>query len=176
MAFRLLIKPLSLKDTLECGQLFRYTKVEDAYVVQSSGRLFWLWQRGDVLFYEGVDEPFLIDFFRLKDNLNAVLKEIDRDPVVHQAIERYRGLRLLRQDPWECLLSFLCSSAKAIPHIRCIIESLCRVSGRKLSFGRTIGYGFPEPGLIQDRFQLEEIRAGFRTDYLVKASRSKTRE
>jgi N-glycosylase/DNA lyase len=176
MVFQLRIKPLSLKDTLECGQFFRYTKVRDTYVVHSSGRLFSLWQKGDTLFYEGVDEAFLIDFFRLEDNYDAILREIDRDPIIHQAIERHRGLRLLRQDPWECLLSFLCSSAKAIPHIRCIIESLCRVSGEKISFGDMIGYGFPQPGCIKDRLQLEEIRAGFRTDYLVRASLSITRE
>ena len=170
MTARLRISTFSLKDTLECGQFFRYTKVMGTYLVQSSNHLFSLWQKGDVLFYEGVEEDFLIHFFRLDENVDSILKEIDRDPFVHQAIQKYQGMRLIRQDPWECLLSFLCSSAKAIPHIRCLIESLCKFSGKKISFGDYIGYGFPEPQCNMNAQQLEFVRAGFRTDYLVKAS------
>jgi N-glycosylase/DNA lyase len=170
MTAHLRIPGFSLKDTLECGQFFRYTKVMGTYLVQSCNHLFSLWQKGDVLFYEGVEEDFLIHFFRLDENLDSIIKEIDRDPSVHQAIQKYRGLRLIRQDPWECLLSFLCSSAKSIPHIRCIIESLCRTSGKKISSGTYLGYGFPEPTCIQSEVQLESVRAGFRTSYLVRAS------
>jgi N-glycosylase/DNA lyase len=171
MTARLRINPFSLKDTLECGQFFRYTKVGETYIVQSSDRIFALWQKGDSLFYEGVEERFVIHFFRLDEDLDSVLKEIGRDPHILSAIHRYRGMRLIRQDPWECLISFLCSSAKAIPHIRCIIESLCKSSGRRISFGNYIGYGFPEPQSIQPSLQWESVRAGFRTDYLIKASR-----
>ena len=160
----------SLSDTLECGQFFRFTKVMDTYLVQSSNRIFSLYQKGESLFYEGVEESFLIHFFRLDEDLDFILKEIDRDPIIHQAIKKYRGLRLIRQDPWECLISFLCSSAKSIPHIRCIIEGLCKSSGKKISYGNYMGYGFPEPHCLRDPLQLESVRAGFRTTYLVKTS------
>lgn len=171
MTLRLRIHPFSLKDTLECGQFFRFTKVMETYIVQSSDRIFSLWQKGDDIFFEGIEESFLVRFFRLDDDLDGILREVDRDPIIHQAIQRYRGLRLIRQDPWECLISFLCSSAKAIPHIRCIIESLCKSSGEKIRFGNYVGYRFPEPRCIGPSPQLEEVRAGFRTDYLIKASR-----
>jgi N-glycosylase/DNA lyase len=175
MTARLRINPFSLKDTLECGQFFRYTKVGETYIVQSSDRIFALWQKEDSVYYEGVEEPFLIHFFRLDEDLDPVLKEIGRDPFVRLAIQKYRGMRLIRQDPWECLISFLCSSAKAIPHIRCIIESLCKSSGKKIPFGNYISYGFPEPHSIQSPLQLESVKAGFRTGYLVKAFRSMDR-
>ncbi len=168
---RIRIHPFSLKDTLECGQFFRYTKVLGTYIVQSSDRIFSLWQKEDTLFSEGVDEDFLNRFLRLEEDLESVLGKIDRDSVIHQAIQKYRGLRLIRQDPWECLLSFLCSSAKRVDHIRCIIESLCRRSGRKILSGNMISYGFPEPLCIQDPFELDEIGAGFRASYLVKVNR-----
>jgi N-glycosylase/DNA lyase len=142
----------------------------ETYLVQSGDQLFSLWQKGDVLLYEGVEEGFLIHFFRLDENLDSILKEVDRDSFVHRAIQKYRGMRLIRQDPWECLLSFICSSAKSIAHIRCIIESLCRISGKKISLGMHLGYGFPEPNCIQSEIQLESVRAGFRTGYLVTAS------
>jgi len=99
MTARLRIPYFSLKHTLECGQFFRFTKVLDAYIVHSSDRIFFLQQKGKFLFYEGVEEPFLIQFFRLEESLNSIYKEIDRDPVIHRAIRKYRGMRLIRQDP-----------------------------------------------------------------------------
>lgn len=169
MSARLRIPFFSLGDTLECGQFFRYTKVMESYLVQSSHQIFSLYQKGDSLFYEGVDESFLIHFFRLDEDLDSILKEIDRDPVIHEAIQKYRGLRLIRQDPWECLVSFLCSSAKTIPHIRSMIEELCKSCGKKIFLGNYMGYGFPEPHVIKNPVQLESVRAGFRKNYIWKA-------
>jgi N-glycosylase/DNA lyase len=160
----------SLRNSLECGQFFRFTKVMETYLVQSSDQIFSIAQKGDLLFYEGVEESLLIDFFRLNDDLDSILMEIDRDPVIHQAIKRYRGLRLIRQDPWECLISFLLSSAKAIPHIRSVIEELCRSCGKKIFWGNHLSYGFPEPPSIGCSSRLESVKAGFRTSYLVKTS------
>ena len=170
MTARLKIHPFSLSNTLECGQFFRFTHVADTYLVQTSNQIFSLRQKGDLLFYEGVEESVLIKFFRLDEDLDFILNEIDRDPVVHKAIQEYQGMRLIRQDPWECLLSFLCSSAKAVPHIRCIIEHLCRCSGEKVARGNYHSYGFPEPQSIRHPLQLKSINAGFRTAYLLKVS------
>jgi len=176
MTDRLQIPHFSLKHTLECGQFFRFTKVFDSYLVHSSDRIFSLWQKENLLFYEGIEEPLLSHFFRLDDDFDAILKEIDRDPAIHQAIGEYRGMRVIRQDPWECLLSFLCSSAKAVSHIRCILEHVCRSSGEKVAQGNYMGYRFPGPRSIKNSLQLESARAGFRTHYLVNASRCTDRD
>jgi N-glycosylase/DNA lyase len=160
MTERLRAPYFSLEHTLECGQFFRFTKVLDTYIVQSSNRVFSISQRGGSLFYEGVEEPFLIQFFRLNEDLDFIYKEIDQDPFIHQAIKKYRGMRLIRQDPWECLISFLCSSAKAISHIRSIIEVLCKSCGRKVFLGNYLGYDFPEPYCIKTPLQLESSKQG----------------
>jgi N-glycosylase/DNA lyase len=176
MISRLRVPLFSLKPTLECGQFFRFTKVAETYIVQTSNRLFSVWQKGETLFYEGVDEGFLIRFFSLDEDLAAVLKKIDRDPMIHQAILTYPGLRLIRQDPWECLISFLCSSAKTIPHIRTIIENLCKACGMKIVSGNTVSYGFPEASNIGPSLRWESIGAGFRANYLIKTSQCINRE
>jgi N-glycosylase/DNA lyase len=163
------VHEFSLRHTLECGQFFRYTKMGETYLVQSMERVFSIRQKGDILFFEGVRRGFLVRFFRLDEDLRSILAEIDRDATIHEAIQRYRGMRLIRQDPWECLLSFLCSSAKSIAHIRSIIESLCRTAGARILFGPTVTYGFPRPKSIPKDAGLEEVRAGFRTSYLLKA-------
>ncbi|NWG04817.1 MAG: DNA-3-methyladenine glycosylase 2 family protein [Syntrophaceae bacterium] len=168
---KLCIRLFSLKHTLECGQFFRFTKALDTYMVQSSDRIFSVHQKGDSLFYEGVEETFLIQFFRLDENLDFIYKEIDQDPVIHQAIKKYQGMRLIRQDPWECLLSFLFSSAKAISHIRSMIEVLCRSTGKRVIWGNYLGYGFPEPCHIETPLQLQSVKAGFRINYLIGVSR-----
>lgn len=176
MIGKLRLDSFSLKDTLECGQFFRFTKTQDSYLIQASDRIFSVWQKGDALYFEGVEELFLIRFFRLDEDRGVLLKEIGCDPFIRQAIRKHPGLRLIRQDPWECLVSFLFSSAKAIPHIRCLIESLCKSSGKKVIWNSYIGYGFPEPSCIQTSHHLEEVRAGFRTDYLVRTSQCVDRE
>ena len=170
MTSRLRTPCFSLLHTLECGQFFRFTKVLDTYLIQSLDKLFSIRQAGEFLFYEGVEEPFLVRFFRLDEDLDFIHREIDRDSIVHQAIEKYRGLRMIRQDPWECLISFLCSSAKTISHIRTMIEVLCKSSGKKISWGNHVGYGFPEPRCMENPLELEPVKAGFRTKFLVKAS------
>jgi len=171
MSGYLRIYPFSLRDTLESGQFFRFTRLGGSYLIQSHHRIFSLSQKGDLLFYEGVDKKFLTEFLRLNDDMGQILREIDRDPVIHQAIRKYSGMRLIRQDPWECLLSFLCSSVKSIPQIRVMIEALCQSSGEKIRWKEHVGYGFPEPRSIQNPFQLESVRAGFRTDYLIQTHR-----
>ncbi len=170
MSARLRIHPFSLSHTLECGQIFQFTKVMDIYIVQSSNQIFSLYQKGDHLFYDGVEESFVIRFFRLEDDFDSILKDIDRDPPLHQAIEKYRGLRLIRQDPWECLVSFVCSSAKAIAHIRSIIAQLCRSSGKKIVMGNHLSYRFPEPQDMSPH-RLESVGAGFRASYLLEVGR-----
>ena len=170
MTSRLRIPSFSLQHTLECGQFFRFTKVLDTYMIQSSDRMFLIRQAGGFLFYDGVEESFVTRFFRLDEDLDFIYKEIDRDPVIHQAIEKYRGLRMIQQDPWECLISFLCSSAKAISQIRSMIEVLCKSFGKKISWRNHVGYGFPEPRCMETPLQLEPVKAGFRAKYLVKAS------
>ena len=173
---RLKINCFSLKDSIECGQFFRYTKIKETYIVQGTNRIFFIKQKSDQLYYEGVDESFLTHFFRLDDDLELILKEIDRDPIIHQAILKYRGLRLIRQDPWECLFSFLCSSAKRISHIRSMIELICKTYGEKIIYKNIIGYGFPEPGKINHFKSLDYIGVGFRKDFLIEACRQMDRQ
>ena len=156
---------------MECGQFFRFTKVGDTYVIQASDQIFSLWQKGDFLYYEGVGESSLRHFFRLDDDFDSILRGINRDPIIRKAIHRYPGLRLIRQDPWECLLSFLCSSAKSIPQIKSMIEALCKSSGKRTIWKNHIGYRFPEPNCIETPLQLQPVKAGFRTGYLFKANR-----
>ena len=66
----------------------------------------------------------LSDFLRLGDDLDQIYREVARDVYLERAVARYRGMRLLRQDPWECLVSFVCSQVSNIPKIAKNLRSL----------------------------------------------------
>jgi N-glycosylase/DNA lyase len=160
-----------LNNTLNSGQLFRYIAFGDHYIIHAGNRLFKIWQKGERVFFEGMEEEFISRFFRLEDDLEEIYRQIGKDPFIGKAIELYRGLRLIHQDPWECLVSFLCSSAKNIPHIKWILEHLCRHYGKPISLGNYRGYTFPSPDRISEGQDLGKIKAGFRTRYLLEVSR-----
>ena len=176
MTSRLRIPCFSLQPTLECGQFFRFTKVLDTYIIQSSDKIFSIRQVGEFLFYEGVEEPFLVHFFRLDEDLDLIYKEIDRDAVIHQAIEKYRGLRMIRQDPWECLISFLCSRAKNIPNIKKTVESICEAFGKEVRLDDYRSWTLPGPGQLADIEKLKAAKTGFRAESIAAANSLQTED
>jgi N-glycosylase/DNA lyase len=93
-----------------------------------------------------------------------------KDPIAGQAAESAGGIRILRQDPWECLISFIISQNNNIPRIKKIIDSLCK------NFGDSIGWGvkgFPAPEKLASLAEedLNVCKAGFRTKYIIDAAK-----
>jgi len=165
------VKDFNLSHTLTSGQLFRFVSFGDHYLIHARDRIFTIRQRGERIFFEGVEEDFVARFFRLDDDMEEIYCQIEKDPFIGRAIDLYRGLRLIRQDPWECLACFLCSSVKNISNIKFIVEHLCRYYGKAVSLGNYRGYGFPPPERIAKARDLVRIKVGFRARYLVETSR-----
>ncbi len=155
-----------LASTLESGQMFRYVRTTEGYLVHQRDRVFKLWQKAGELCFEGVGESFTTHYFGLNENYAGIMRTLRDDGPVNKAMELYWGLRILRQDPWECLVSFLCSSTKNITHIKVLVERLCRSFGDPVSFGDYRGYAFPREGTIQDFEKLQAIGLGFRARYV----------
>ena len=112
-------QPFSLDQTLGCGQVFRWDRAADGTwngIVGNS--VIRIRQDGRRLIYEGASEKFIREYFSLDMNLVPVLASIDRDPFIHTAIRSCKGLRLIRQPKWECLVSYICSTNSNIPAIR----------------------------------------------------------
>ena len=95
----------NLEHTLESGQIFRISKDNGWYYVNAQNKFFRIKQAGNEVEFYGVDEEFIIYFFSLNENLPKILKEINKDKYIGKAIVKYRGLRLIKQEPWECLIS-----------------------------------------------------------------------
>jgi len=120
-----------------------------------------------------VSTGFVRHYFRLDEDLDAILKDIDRDLHVHEAIQSYRGLRLLRQDPWECLISFVSSAASNVPKISRCIEKMSAAHGPSLALDGMEFHGFPTPEALARAGErsLRKCELGFRAGYIAGIAR-----
>ena len=164
------VKDFNLEHTLECGQIFRINRVGDWYYVNAQDKYFKINQIGNEIEFHGVDKEFVIHFFSLNETLHKILKEINKDKYIEEAIDKYRGLRLIKQDPWECLISFICSSASNIPSIKSKLNALSRSFGKKLMLDEVRNFAFPLPGKINDYTKIVAAKTGFRARYIIDAN------
>jgi len=163
---RIHVEDFDLCSTLESGQIFRYVRLSEGYLVNHRRRAFWVCQKGQNLFFDGVEERCILHLFGLDRDYRAIMRSLGDDRTLKTAMRLHWGLRILRQDPWECLISFLCSSTKPIRHIRVIIERLCRAFGEEITFGNHQVYAFPGEGTISGSDRLRAIGLGFRARYI----------
>ncbi|MBI4340759.1 MAG: 8-oxoguanine DNA glycosylase, partial [Candidatus Omnitrophica bacterium] len=112
-------------------------------------------------------------YFGLTDDLPAILRSIDVDAQIHDAIGRHRGLRVLHQDGWETLASFICASFNNIRRIEGMIERLCQAYGRPVALNGLRGFAFPAPEAIAAASQrsLRALGLGYRAPYLKATAR-----
>lgn len=166
------------RHTFECGQCFRWRQLEDGLwqgVVRD--RCVELQWRDNRLLIHDMDEKFfqtcLVSYLDLERNY-AEIKEIlsKGDPVMEKAIEFGHGIRLLKQDFHEAMLSFILSQNNGIPRIRQIVEKLCESFGAPIAYKGGMAYSFPDFAQVA-RLSIEAlkpIKAGYRDSYLLKAS------
>ena len=164
------VKDFNLEYTLECGQIFRINRKNNWYYINARDKFFKICQVKNEIEFHGVDEEFIIHFFSLDENLSKILKEINKDEYIKKSIDKYRGLRILRQDPWECLISFICSTASNIPRIKSKLKALSESFGKKVSLDGVGNYAFPEPGNINNYNKIVNAKTGFRAKYIFEAN------
>jgi N-glycosylase/DNA lyase len=124
-------------------------------------------------FPERVDANFIKNYFRLDDDLPFILSRIGKDEHVRRTIRCFRGLRISRQEPWECLISYICATYKNIPAIKNMILNLSKRFGRKITFNSHHFYTFPKPSdIAQASFkEIKECKLGFRAASILETSK-----
>lgn len=152
------------------GQAFRWRKRDGWYHGFIQNTPVRLQQKGERLLIEGaVDSRAVSRYFRLEDDLRRIFEGIQKssahDPRISKLFQKHWGLRVTRQDPWECLISYLCSAVNNIPRIEHMIEKLSR------RFGVRIGaalYKFPTPERLAkvSKRQLRACGLGFRAEFV----------
>lgn len=165
-------QPFDLNTTLSCGQVFRWGKTGDLWTGVSAGRLIEIRQSGRKLEYSGCDEHYLEHLFHLDFDLESAFESFCTDKHIRHAVERNRGLRIMRQDPWECLLSYLCAQNTGIPNIRRMLNNMSAMHGERITAGDMDGYAFPAPGVLSRccDSDLRICSTGYRSKYICETS------
>ncbi|MFB3887920.1 MAG: DNA-3-methyladenine glycosylase [Candidatus Bathyarchaeia archaeon] len=167
------VVPFNLEATVCCGQVFRWEKVGDWWYGVCRDRVFKVRQTRSRLEYANVDEAFVKRYFSLDVDFQAISGSINKDEHIAKALKAFWGLRLIRQDPWECLISYICAAYKSIPAIRHMLNNLARKFGERTTLDGMGFYTFPEPGMLAAASEkdLAECGLGYRAKYVSATSR-----
>jgi N-glycosylase/DNA lyase len=134
----LTVRDYDLSATLDSGQVFRWQKQNESWVGVVGKHWVRLTQTPGGIHASTVapveNWHWLSQFLQTETDLSAVLKKFPDDEPMRAAVAACCGLRLLRQDPWECLASFILSSTKQIVQIRQIVSLLCERFGEPVEF------------------------------------------
>jgi len=164
--------PFSLEHTLEGGQLFRWDRRGDWWVGVVEGSVLKLRQEGDVLrcssSSDHLDNSFISRYFRFDADLDHILASISKGEAVTRAAEKYYGLRLVSQDPWECLASFVLATNANIPRIKKMVSAVCVRYGEPIEHEGERYATFPKPEVLASagRTDLIQCGLGYRAPFL----------
>ena len=163
-----------LERTLDCGQAFRWESDESGiFSGVAYGKVMRVKEEGDSLLFYGMKKDDVYGVFYRYLDLGRDYREItDRyngDKYLSEAVRACPGIRILRQEPWEALCSFIISQNNNIPRIKGIIKRLCESFGEELESGM---YTFPSPEVLSGKApeDLASLRAGFRAKYIIDAA------
>lgn len=162
----------NVKDTLECGQIFRFKPFEKGYLVFSKDMACYAYNEDGkaVIECETENEGYFRHFFDLSRDYSLIYSRAkkSRYDIVSRAAEAGKGIRILNQGKTETLFSFLTSQNNRIPRIKSIIERTCSARGVKNSFLGEEYYSFPSPEELfdEDVGFYNGLGYGYRSDFI----------
>lgn len=162
-------KDFNLDHTLSCGQVFRWHKHEGSWYGFIKRKPVKIRQENDTLMFSGgVNTKDLTDYFNLDLDYIKVIKTFPKNRILILALKKYWGLRIIKQDPFECLASYILSSQNNIKRINKMVNEISFRFGKKMTFeGRTV-HAFPTLKELSGccRNDLRSCRLGFRDKFL----------
>jgi N-glycosylase/DNA lyase len=172
---RIPARDFELEISMDCGQIFGWEKQGSTYwgtvgaaAVRLSGRA------GEIDFAaEGATAGDIRRFLGLEEDLDGILKSITVDGFMEEVVSCVRGLRLLKQDPWHCLCSYILSANNRVDRIDKLVKEIARQYGRSYAIDDRLVYRLP-PSEDLSRCAETGLRAcgvGFRAPYLLDAAR-----
>jgi len=149
---------INLDYTINSGQVFLWEKIKKK----------WYGVNGiDILAVDEKEPQTIItyqkqnyDLFREDDDFDKILKSISKDKIIKNAIKEFSGLRLMRQDPFQCYISFIISSNSSIQNIRLTLQRLAKKFGNKIIFDKKEFYLFPEPKKLANATKSDLLSCG----------------
>ena len=167
------VKDINLKHVFECGQCFRWNQNSDGeYTGIVDDIVAKVLLENDKLIIEATGEYNWNEYFDLNRDYGLIKEELKRkDEIIKDAIEYGYGIRILKQDLWEVIASFLISQNNNIPRIKGCIEKLSILYGSKIKDGY---YSFPKAETISRLTvdDLNEVKLGYRAKYLIETAKA----
>lgn len=168
------VKNFDIKQILECGQCFRWDKISDTdYIVVAFGRVIEITQKeNEVTIHNTNEEDFnniWLHYFDLETNYDEIKDNLSKDEILRESIKYGYGIRILNQDPFEMLISFIISARNSIPSIKKTVKKICEKWGDKIVYKGNEYYTFPTPEQISSATleEIQETGASFRSKYIV---------
>lgn len=171
-----------LDKIADSGQCFRWTKTDmNTYRIIAGSSCLYIKALGNGCFDLDCTEDeytsFWMDYFDLKEDYHSIRERIDanKDKFLWKAAEFEKGIRILRQDPWEMLVTSIITQNRNIPGIRRSVELLSKCCGKKKTDSRGKEYyAFPDPDAVATLSEesLKECRLGYRWKYVLEAARA----
>ncbi len=171
-------EPICLQHIFECGQCFRWSpSPRGGYTGVAYGRPTRVWMEGDRLFLRGTPAEYQQiwrTYFDLDRSYDALTEGFCCNDFMRRAVDYGRGLRILRQEPWEALASFIVPQCNNIPRIRSILDVFCRLYGEPVELEGETLHTFPAPKRVAalSLADLTPLRAGYRAQYILLAAQS----
>lgn len=166
----------SLRLSMGCGQVFGWDREGDWCTGVMGGCAVALRQVGPEVHYiseAGLGPARIASYLGLDEDYGRIMRSIAVDGFMKKAIEAARGLRILKQDRWPCLGSYILSSNNSVGRIQSLVREISMRMGEAHSVGGRLAYAFPEPAVLAACHE-KDIRAcgaGFRSPYLNESAR-----
>ena len=160
---------INVENSINSGQVFLWKKNEKYWYGVNGQDVLKIDNSGNIKSYQNNK----IDFFRKKDDIEKIIKSISKDSVTKKAVKQYIGLRILEQDPFQCLISFIVSSNSNIPKIKLNLENISKKFGKKIKFQNQEFFLFPNPKKLA-KISINEITScgvGYRAKFIKEAAK-----
>ncbi len=171
------VSDFNLENIFDCGQCFRWERQNDgSYIGVAFSRALKITQNADtVILHNTTRDDFdkiWFNYFDFNTNYDKIKQTLSDDSVLKSATEFGSGIRILNQELWECVVSFIISASNNIPRIKKIINTLCELYGDKIDYMGKTYYSFPPPQkiLLAGIDGLAQIKAGYRDKYIFSAA------
>lgn len=157
---------------IESAQCFSWTKAGKRFGAVLGGKTVWLENREDGIHAEGSTVEMIRDYLDLNRDYAAVAREYAHLPVAKRAMELYPGMRVLNQETWPTLVTFIISANNNVTRIRKLCDALSVCCGDVFEFPDATLYGLPMPEKLAavSEEQLRGIGMGYRAPYLIKTA------
>jgi len=170
---KLIQTPFDLDLTLCCGQIFKWEKRGGWWYGIINDNPIKIRQLSKDLEFENASSDLIKNYFSLNDNLQEIKRKVVRDEYIKTVLKKLWGLRIIKQDPWECLISYICATYKNIAAIKSMLFNLSKKFGEKKSLDDFIMYSFPNPKKLQSAKESDLLKCGlgYRSKYVLKTAR-----